>query len=53
MEENKHIKISLKTAIIIACIIIILIIGLIVILSNYTKKEQPINIDSRMDGSNQ
>lgn len=35
MEENKHIKISLKTAIIIACIIIILIIGLIVILSNY------------------
>lgn len=53
MEENKHIKISLKTAIIIACIIIILIIGLIVILSNYTKKEQPINTDSRMDGSNQ
>lgn len=53
MEGNKHIKISLKTAIIIVSVIIVFIIGLIVILINFTKKEQPLISASRMDISSQ
>lgn len=49
MEENKHIKISLKTAIIIVCCITILIIGIIASMSNFTKKEYPLNLNSRTD----
>ena len=53
MEENKHIKISLKTVIIILSIIIFLIIGLIAILIGSTNKEKPLTSDSRTDMSNQ
>lgn len=40
MEENKEIKISLKTAIIMICIIIILIIGIIAIAKYIIKKDK-------------
>lgn len=52
MEEKKHIKISLKTTIIIA-IIIVLIIGLIAILINFINKDQPLTIDLITDIFNQ
>ena len=49
MKESKNIKISLMTAIIITCIIIIIILGLIVAFSKITKEEKLPDVNMQAD----